>query len=146
LNDKKGKGQGFRKPYNKNKGKKKDVGGGSKPNVSDVRWFKCGTSGHYSSDCKKGEVCFKCGKAGNKLYECKGKDIVCFNIGEAGHVSTKCTKPKKAGGKMFALNAEEVEQPDNLIRGMSFIKSTPLIAFIDTGALILLSRLIMLNV
>ena len=35
---------------------------------------------------------------------------------------------------MFALNAEEVEQPDNLIQGMCFINSTPLIAIIDTGA------------
>ena len=34
---------------------------------------------------------------------------------------------------MFALNVEEVEQPDNLIRGMCFINSTPLIAIIDTG-------------
>jgi len=32
-----------------------------------------------------------------------------------GHISTKCTKPKKAARKVFALNAEEVEQPDNLI-------------------------------
>jgi len=35
---------------------------------------------------------------------------------------------------VFALNAEEVEQPDNLIQGMCFINSTPLIAIIDTGA------------
>jgi len=49
-------------------------------------------------------------------------------------LSTKCTKAKKAAGKVFALNAEEVEQPDNLIRGMCFINSTPLIAIIDIGA------------
>jgi len=49
-------------------------------------------------------------------------------------LSSKCTKPKKAAGKVFALNAELVEQPDNLIRGMCFINSTPLIAIIDTGA------------
>jgi len=49
-------------------------------------------------------------------------------------LSTKCTKPKKAAGKVFALIAEEVEQPDNLIRGMCFISSTPLIVIIDTGA------------
>jgi len=36
-NDKKGKGHGFGKPYNKDKGKKKDVGGGSKPNVVEVK-------------------------------------------------------------------------------------------------------------
>jgi len=82
----------------------------------------------------KGDSCFKCGKTGHKSYECKGKEFVCFNCGEAEHISTKCTKPNKVGGKVFALNADEVEQPDNLIRGMCFINSTPLIANIDTDA------------
>ena len=49
-------------------------------------------------------------------------------------MSKKCTKPKKAAGKVLALNAVEVEQPGNLIRGMCFINSTPLIVIIDTGA------------
>jgi len=44
-------------------------------------------------------------------YECK-REITCNNCGEAGHLSTK---PKKAASKVFGLNAEEVEQPDNLI-------------------------------
>jgi len=61
-------------------------------------------------------------------------EITCFNCGEAGHFSNKCTKLKKAAGKVFALNAEEVEQLNNLIRGMCFINDTPLIAIIDTGA------------
>jgi len=61
--------------------------------------------------------------------------VVCFNCGEAGHLSTMCTKPKKvkAGGKVFAMKVEEGQEPDNLIRGMCFINNTPLIAIIDTG-------------
>jgi len=47
VNDKKGKNHEFGKPYNKDKGKKKDVGGGSKLNVSEVKCFKCGILGHF---------------------------------------------------------------------------------------------------
>jgi len=45
VNDRKGKGHGFGKPYNKEKGKEKDVGGGSKVNVAEVKCYKCGTLG-----------------------------------------------------------------------------------------------------
>jgi len=114
VSDKKGKGHGNGKPYNKDKGKRKDDGGGSKVNVAEVKCFKCGVFGHFASDCKKGDSCFKCGQKGHEAFECK-RDITCYNCGEAGHLSTKCTKPKKAAGKVFALIAEEVEQPDNLI-------------------------------
>jgi hypothetical protein len=57
------------------------------------------------------------GRGGHKAYECTyvEKEITCYNCGEKGHISTKCTKPKKVAGKVFALNAEEVEHPDNLI-------------------------------
>ena len=133
VNDKKGKRHGFGKSYNKDKGKNKVVGGSSKPSVADVICFECGTLGHYSSDYKKGDNCFECGQAGHKTFECK-KDITCYNCGVAGHISTKCTKPKKAACKVFALNAEEVEQRDNFIWGVCFINSTHLIAIIDTGA------------
>ena len=134
--DKKGKSHGFGKPYNKDKGKKKEAGGGSKSNAADVRFFKCGKLGHFANDCKKGDSCSMCGKAGHKAFECTNveKEVTCYNCGEKGHISTKCTRSKKAAGKVSALNVEEVEQPDNLIRGMCFINNTPLIAIIDTGA------------
>jgi len=58
-NNKKGKGHGFEKPYNKDKGKKKEVGGDSKLNLANVRCFKCATFGHCSNHCKTGDSCFK---------------------------------------------------------------------------------------
>ena len=62
---------------------------------------------------------------------------MCYNRGDAGHISTKCTKPTKenAGGKVFALNVEEGPELDNLTTGIPFINNTPLIAIIDTGAM-----------
>ena len=44
--------------------------------------------------------------SGHKSYECKS-EITYFKCGEKGHISTKCTKPKKAAGKVFALNADD---------------------------------------
>ncbi|XP_039688634.1 zinc finger protein GIS2-like [Medicago truncatula] len=85
--DKRGKIQGFGKPYNKDKGKKRESGGGSKASLEDVRCFKCGTLGHYANDSKNGDKCFRCGQAGHKSADCK-KEITCYNCGEKGHIST----------------------------------------------------------
>jgi hypothetical protein len=93
------KAHGFGKSYNKDKGKKKDVGGGSKPNVADVRYYKCGILGHYSSDRKKGDSCFKCWKANNRAFECKGNEIVCYNCREAGHISTSVPNLRRRRGR-----------------------------------------------
>lgn len=102
-----------------------------------MKCYNCGRFGHRASDRKNATTsCFKCGLVGDLAFECKSRDIFCNNCGEAEHISTKCTKPKKekVGGKVFALNVEEVQEPDNLIRGMCFNNSTPLIVIIDTGA------------
>jgi hypothetical protein len=41
--------------------------------------------------------------------ECKSKEVVCYNCRDAGHISTKCSKPKKekSGRKVFALNVDD---------------------------------------
>ena len=58
--------------------------------------------------------CYKCGKVGHHAFEFNNKEIVCYNCGDVGDISTKCTKPKKeSSGKVFALNVEEVEVPNN---------------------------------
>ncbi|KEH41726.1 hypothetical protein MTR_1g054270 [Medicago truncatula] len=42
-NEKRGKSHGVGKPYNKDKGKKREDGGGSKPSLADVKCYRCGT-------------------------------------------------------------------------------------------------------
>ena len=136
VNEKKGMSNDRGKPYGNDNGKKKDFGDSSKPSRGDeVKCKNCGRFGHRASDCKSTAMsCIKCEKTRHRVFVYKSKEIVCYNFGEVAHQSTKCKKPNKAGGKVFALNAEEVEQPDNLIRSISFINSTPLIAIHDTGA------------
>ena len=43
------------------------------------------------------------------MIECKSKEVVCYNCGDVGHISTKCTKPKKekSGATVFALNVDD---------------------------------------
>ena len=60
--------------------------------------------------------------------------MTCYNCGEQGHISTKCTKPKKERGKVFALSGAETSADERLIRGTCFILNVPLIAIVDTGA------------
>lgn len=79
VNDRKGKGHDCGKPYCKDNGTKKDFSGGSKPSGGDLKYFRCGGSGHYANDCKNPTVnCYKCGKTGHHAYECKSKEIVCY--------------------------------------------------------------------
>ena len=135
VNDKKGKGHGFGKPYNKDKYKKKDVGGGSKVNVAEVKCYKCGIYGHFANDCKKGDSCYKCGQKGHVVADCKRNDIVCFNCNEEGHIGSQCKQPKRAPttGRVFALTGTQTDSDDRLIRGTCYINNTPLVAIIDTG-------------
>ncbi|XP_058734000.1 uncharacterized protein LOC131605689 [Vicia villosa] len=94
-------------------------------------------SGHKSNACI-GDVkrCFLCGRVGHEIADCKHKEVICFNYGEEGHISSQCQKLKKAqsGGKVFALAGTQTTSEDKLIRGTCFISSTPLITIIDTGA------------
>lgn len=106
MNAKKGKCHDRGKPYGKDKGRKNDFGGGSKPSGGEeMKCYNCGRFGHRASDCKNATTsCFLCGKAGHCAVECNGREIVCYNCGEAGHISTKCTKPnkEKAGDKSYS--------------------------------------------
>ncbi|KAK2382792.1 cleavage and polyadenylation specificity factor subunit [Trifolium repens] len=132
VNDKRTKGQDRGKPYD-GKGKNKAGRSGEK-GKNDGKCHKCGVFGHNFYEClSKGDKCYRCGNFGHKADSCKEK-ITCFNCGEEGHKSTMCKKPKKAGGKVFALSGEAADQVDNLIRGTRFICDTPLIAIIDTRA------------
>jgi hypothetical protein len=84
-----------------------DVAGRDRANHYKAQHDKKGMGHGFGKSYNRGE-------AGHKAFECK-MEITCYNCGETGHLSTKCTKPKKAVGKVFALNTEEVEKPDNLI-------------------------------
>jgi hypothetical protein len=124
VNDKRAKGQDRGKPYDgKGKGK---MGNGDKGRGSNEKCFKCGAFGHRSYECTRGEKCYNCGNFGHKSDVCKEKPT-CFNCGEVGHKSPACKKPKKIGGKVFALSGEGADKVDNLIRGTYFIYDTPLI-------------------
>ncbi|XP_058782596.1 uncharacterized protein LOC131657129 [Vicia villosa] len=60
-------------------------------------------AGHKSNACI-GDVkrCFPCGKVKHEIPDCKHKEVICFNCGEEGHISSQCQNLKKAqsGGKL----------------------------------------------
>ncbi|XP_045787522.1 uncharacterized protein LOC123882913 [Trifolium pratense] len=99
ANEKKGKDGNRWKPYD-NKGKRKGESSGKK------------TAENYDKEKVK---CYRCGGFGYKSFECK-KNVVCFNCNEEGHKSPECKKPKKNGGKVFALDGGDANVTDNLIR------------------------------
>ncbi|XP_050890380.1 uncharacterized protein LOC127095783 [Lathyrus oleraceus] len=79
--------------------------------------------------------CYKGGKLGHLIADCKENMVTCYNYGEPGHIITHFAKPKQAlsGGKVFALTGTQTSSDDRLIRGICYIKNTPLIAIIDIG-------------
>lgn len=116
---------------------KKKVIGGLSQGGGSVECYKFGFEAHRSIEGKETTLkFFKCGKAGHRTFECKGDEKTCFNCGEKGHISIACKKPKKdkARGKVFAINAEEVKEEENLSKGIFFINTTRLISINDTGA------------
>ncbi|XP_058762580.1 uncharacterized protein LOC131635962 [Vicia villosa] len=52
-----------------------------------------------------------------RCYKCV-KTVTCYNFGEEGHISPRCTKLKKnqSGGKVFALSVSETTPEDRLIK------------------------------
>ncbi|XP_058784351.1 uncharacterized protein LOC131659135 [Vicia villosa] len=74
--------------------------------------------------------------SGHTTPECKHKEVICFNCGEEGHISTQYQKPKKApgSGKVFSLAGTQTGNEDGLIRGTCFINNTPLVTIIETGS------------
>ncbi|XP_058773232.1 uncharacterized protein LOC131647346 [Vicia villosa] len=60
------------------------------------------------------------GKNGHTVPECKHKEVICFNCGGEGRISSQCQKPKKAqgSGKVFALAGTQTTTEDILIRGL----------------------------
>ncbi|XP_058761676.1 uncharacterized protein LOC131635094 [Vicia villosa] len=121
LNDRKGKGQYRRKPYNDKKKQKTSYGG--KPSGGRastlIKCYKYGVEGHHASECNKEfGKCFKCGKPSHKAVDCRvGSGVTCYNCSEQGRISTKCDKPNKeqAKGKVFALPGSETTTEDRLI-------------------------------
>ena len=80
--------------------------------------------------------CFHYGNTRHAIYECKHKEMICFNYGKEGHIGSLCQKPKKVqtSGKVFTFAENKTTNEDILIIGTCFINSTPLITIIDTGA------------
>ena len=88
VNERKGKGQDRGKlyAYGKDKGMKKYVCGGSKPNVGDARCFKYGAL--IASELK---VVSSVERQFISLMSVKVKKFFCYKCGEAGHACTMCT-------------------------------------------------------
>jgi hypothetical protein len=58
-----------------------------------VKCYKCGGIRPRFANCKSTTMTyFKCEKS--RSFEFKSKDLVCYNCGESGHISTMPSKSK----------------------------------------------------
>ncbi|XP_020219630.1 uncharacterized protein LOC109802623 [Cajanus cajan] len=126
---------------------------GSKAAASESKSFTRGsivraTGSVVGSMSTPSGKCWKCGRAGHNQFQCRDKEVTCFNCNGKGHISTHCPKrPKpratgsgsqaerpKAIGRVFALSGAEAARSESLIQGACFIAETPFIVLFDSGS------------
>ena len=116
--DKYGKAKGFGKNYE------------AKDYVPSDACGVCGEMGHQKKDCwynvpveGKGKQQAK-GKGKHTSWNPKGKgkgssDRKCWNCGETGHMSSECTKPKKAVNSLVGQRSSEEPESHDALGGLS---------------------------
>ncbi|XP_020207494.1 uncharacterized protein LOC109792493 [Cajanus cajan] len=82
--------------------------------------------------------CGKCGRAGHNKFECRDREVTCFNCNGKGHISTQCPEPPrtrvigsssqierpKTVGRVFALSGAEAARSENLIQDFDLVVET----------------------
>ena len=98
--------------------------------------------GTPNTEVRKKVSCYNCGKEGHLSTKCtapKKTSFSCYNCGKEGHIKRNCPEPRKSG-KMGALegkeapNASKDEGNAGQLEGIIFIKEYPIPAIYDTGA------------